>query len=62
MIKHIDRIAQEHGCEILPTAIGKPALCVQPRYQRGNPHDGKRLRECFAALEAAGIDTTGWVS
>lgn len=57
-----EKIAAEHGCEILPTALGGAALSVTAYYNRGDIENRGRLRRCFAALRAAGISTYGWVS
>lgn len=58
-----DRVAAEHGCEIMPTAHGGlPALAVQRRWQQGDPQDRQRIRRCLDALAAAGVNTHGWVS
>lgn len=62
--KHINSgdIANAHGCDIQPGAFGQKVLVVQRRYQQGHPQDETRIRECLAALKAAGIDTVGWLS
>ncbi len=62
MSKQADRIASQHGCEILPTATNRVALCVERRHSLGSPADDHRIERCRQALESAGISTAGWVS
>ncbi len=57
-----DKIADEHGCELAPTAGPRPALVVQAVLRQGDPQDRQRLQRCFKALQLAGISTHGWVS
>ena len=57
-----DRIADEHGCEIMPAAYAIAAISVQRRYRQGDPQDRQRIRRCLDALAAAGVNTYGWVS
>lgn len=57
-----DKIASEHGCEIIPSTVGVPVLQVQRRYQQGFPRDGQRVSACFGHLRSAGVNTHGWLS
>jgi hypothetical protein len=57
-----DRIADEHGCEILPTHLKVPAIRVLPFYTRGAEVDRPKIEACRNAIEAEGISTDGWVS
>lgn len=55
-------IISSHGCDLLPTAVGHPAICVQDRYRQGWPQDDDTIRACRNELERAGISTDGWLS
>lgn len=54
-MKTADQIANEHGCDITPAANGTVAITVQGYWQRGNPQDDARIRECRDAIHAAGL-------
>jgi len=57
-----DRIANDHGCDIVAAAFGRRAIQVQRRWSQGQPQDSDRVAACRKALEAAGVDTSGWQS
>lgn len=60
---NIDRIANDLGCDLVPTATrGALAIQVQRRWQQGGEADRARIAQCRAAIEAAGVDTSRWVS
>lgn len=56
------KIANEHGVDILPTAVGGRALQVQGRYRKGDIEDRELIAKVRAKIEASGISTDGWLS
>lgn len=56
-----DRIAAEHGCEILPRAFGGRCVQLARRYQGAGVDSVAAASRCLQAIRAAGVNTYRWV-
>lgn len=56
-----DRIAEHHGCELVPGANGRTVLARQRHYSDGREGDSAAIRAAREHMESCGISTAGWL-